>query len=216
MRDRPASRAPVHVPARSEGFPIRPGTCERLPERGLTTEFGCGMLHQTSERIGLQTAMRQGLRPDPPLFLRPHCGRLAFGGKAVMVASTLEKRALGGICPAGCWVVASLDDEGRLKKVRADQSASFGALCRLGELSSEIVYSENRLLYPMRRRGPKGTHDFERISWDQAYDLIAKKPLDIKKSAVLRRLPSIPGGEASRNSSSAWPERPPSSLLTRR
>lgn len=86
-----------------------------------------------------------------------------------------EKRALCGICPAGCWVVVSYDAEGKLAAVRADESSELGIICKLGEQSPDIVYSADRLQYPMRRKGPKGTFEFERISWDEAYDTIVNK-----------------------------------------
>lgn len=92
-----------------------------------------------------------------------------------------ERRALCGICPAGCWVVVTYDHEGRIDKVRPDEDSDFGVICKLGEHSAEIVYSKDRLLYPMRRKGPKGTYEFERISWDEAYDSIAKKLNKIKR-----------------------------------
>ncbi|MFC1999434.1 IscS subfamily cysteine desulfurase [Chloroflexota bacterium] len=83
-----------------------------------------------------------------------------------------KRRAICGICSAGCWVLITYDDEGKIGTVEPDDSSPLGKLCRLGELSREIVYSENRLLYPMRRVGPKGTYEFERISWDEAYETI--------------------------------------------
>src|SRR5664280_2610683 len=86
-----------------------------------------------------------------------------------------EKRALCGICPAGCWVVVNYDAEGKLAAVRADESSELGIICKLGEQSPDIVYSADRLQYPMRRKGPKGTFEFERISWDEAYDTIVEK-----------------------------------------
>ncbi|HMK36174.1 MAG TPA: IscS subfamily cysteine desulfurase [Desulfomonilaceae bacterium] len=55
-------------------------------------------------------------------------------------------------------------------------------ICRLGSSSPEIVYSEDRLLYPLKRRGPKGSHDFRRISWDEAYEHITEKLLAIKSA----------------------------------
>ena len=84
-----------------------------------------------------------------------------------------EKRAICGICPAGCWVIVTYDEEGKLHKIRADETSDLGMTCKLGEHSADIVYSEDRLRSPMRRRGPKGTLDFERISWDEAFSIIA-------------------------------------------
>jgi len=91
-----------------------------------------------------------------------------------------ERSAICGICPAGCWVRVTYDGQGKIDEVRPDKSSSFGVICRLGEHSSEIVYSKDRLLYPMRRKGPKGTYEFERISWDDAYDIIVEKHNRVK------------------------------------
>jgi len=86
-----------------------------------------------------------------------------------------QKRAICGICSAGCWVNITYDAEGKIDSVQADDSSPLGMICRLGELSREIVYSKDRLLYPMRRRGPKGIYEFERISWDEAYEQIVDR-----------------------------------------
>ena len=51
----------------------------------------------------------------------------------------------------------------------------------LGEHSPDIIYSEHRLLYPLRRRGNKGSYDFERMSWDDAYGIIVDKLNFIKR-----------------------------------
>ncbi|MGD9142429.1 MAG: IscS subfamily cysteine desulfurase [Dehalococcoidia bacterium] len=89
------------------------------------------------------------------------------------------KKGLCGICPAGCWVEIALEN-GRMVDIRPDESHSLGTICRLGRHAVEIVYSEHRLKYPMRRVGPKGTHEFERITWDRAYDIIAENLNKIK------------------------------------
>jgi cysteine desulfurase NifS len=100
--------------------------------------------------------------------------------KSSAVLTARERRVLCGICPAGCGVVVTYDDEGRINKVRPDESSELGLICKLGEHSAEIVYSKDRVLYPLRRKGKKGTYDFERISWDEAYDIIVNKLSDIK------------------------------------
>ena len=82
-----------------------------------------------------------------------------------------ERPGICGICPAGCWVVAEVD-EGRLVGIRPDRSHPLGMLCRRGAHAPEIVHSEHRLTTPLRRKGPSGTHDFEPVTWDEAYDEI--------------------------------------------
>jgi len=83
------------------------------------------------------------------------------------------ERGLCGICPAGCWVEVKVED-GRLADIRADATHPLGMICRRGEHAPEIVHSEHRLQHPLRRVGPKGTPDFERISWDEAYEQIVR------------------------------------------
>ncbi len=89
------------------------------------------------------------------------------------------KAGICGICPAGCWVEVGLQD-GRLTAIKAAEGHPLGMICRRGEQAPEIVYSRHRLRHPLRRVGPKGTHQFERISWDQAYDLIVENLNRIK------------------------------------
>ncbi|MGO9415565.1 MAG: IscS subfamily cysteine desulfurase [Syntrophobacteraceae bacterium] len=91
-----------------------------------------------------------------------------------------EKKGICGICSSGCWVVAEFDSLGRISRLRPDEGSPMGMLCRLGEHAPEIVYSENRLLDPLRRKGPKGTYEFEPISWDEAYTEITEKLNSIK------------------------------------
>ncbi len=91
------------------------------------------------------------------------------------------RRAMCGICPAGCWVEVKYDDSGRMVEVREDSQSDYGMICTLGRHSPEIVYSPDRLLHPLRRVGPKGTYAFERISWEDAYDVIADRLTSIKQ-----------------------------------
>jgi cysteine desulfurase NifS len=89
------------------------------------------------------------------------------------------KRGICGICPAGCWVEARIAD-GRLEEIRPDPTHPLGMICRRGRHAAEIVHSEHRLRHPMQRKGPKGTFDFERISWDEAYETIVAGLLKIR------------------------------------
>jgi anaerobic dimethyl sulfoxide reductase subunit A len=45
----------------------------------------------------------------------------------------------------------------------------------------QMVYDPHRVIYPMKRVGQRGEAKFERISWDEALDAIAKNLLDIKE-----------------------------------
>jgi cysteine desulfurase NifS len=98
-----------------------------------------------------------------------------------MASIIREKRGICGVCSAGCWIVASYDDDGRIVAVRPDTGSPMGIICPLGEHSPDIIYSEHRLLHPLKRRGNKGTYEFERISWDDAYDVIVDRLTRIKR-----------------------------------
>ncbi len=100
--------------------------------------------------------------------------------KAEIVTTLRKRRALCGICSAGCGVVVTYDEDGRIAEVEPDERSELGIICKLGEHSPEIVYSKDRVLYPLRRRGEKGTYDFKRISWDEAYEIIVTKLNEIK------------------------------------
>ena len=93
----------------------------------------------------------------------------------------MKKKGICGICSAGCWVIADYNENGRITGIRPDKESGMGIICRLAEHAPEIIYSKDRLLYPMKRKGRRGSFDFERISWDQAYETITEKLISIKK-----------------------------------
>ena len=57
-----------------------------------------------------------------------------------------------------------------------------GFLCTKVTRYLERVYNPDRVLYPMRRVGAKGEGRFERISWDEALDTIARRFGEIAES----------------------------------
>jgi len=84
------------------------------------------------------------------------------------------KKGICGICPAGCWVRIGMQN-GRMAAIEADTGHPLGMICRRGEHAPEIVYSKHRLKNPLKRSGPKGNYDFQRISWNEAYDVITER-----------------------------------------
>ncbi len=68
-------------------------------------------------------------------------------------------------------------EDGVATKIQGDPSMPFtdGTLCTKVAYYLERTYSPDRLLYPMRRVGPKGKGQFERITWDAALDEIAAR-----------------------------------------
>ena len=52
-------------------------------------------------------------------------------------------------------------------------------LCPKGRNLTQYVYSKQRLLYPMRRTGKKGSGEFEKITWNDALKEIAQKVREV-------------------------------------
>ena len=72
-------------------------------------------------------------------------------------------------------LVTKNDTTGKAVSVQGDPSHPItrGYLCNKVNHYIDLVYNENRVLYPHRRVGPKGPGaKFERISWDVALDAI--------------------------------------------
>lgn len=86
-------------------------------------------------------------------------------------------------CHLGCGVLMYTDKDGTLVKVEGDPENPFnkGRLCVRCLDMIESTYNDNRVLYPMRRTGGRGTDTWERITWDEAYDEIAEKFLAYKE-----------------------------------
>ena len=80
-------------------------------------------------------------------------------------------------CPDSCLMDVTVEN-GRAVKVTANKEHPFtrGALCAKVNKFLDRVYAPDRLLYPVRRVGPKGPGaQFERISWDDAIALVTTK-----------------------------------------
>ncbi len=88
-------------------------------------------------------------------------------------------------CPDACGVLITVED-GRATKIQGDPAhpVTQGFLCAKVTKYLDRVYSPERVLYPLRRIAKKGIAgegaratraEFERITWDEALDEIAKR-----------------------------------------
>ncbi|MGI9659593.1 MAG: molybdopterin-dependent oxidoreductase, partial [Gaiellaceae bacterium] len=88
-------------------------------------------------------------------------------------------RFVQGACPLDCpdtcaWQI-EVDAKGRAVGLRGDRDHPFtrGALCGKVNRYLDALHDPERLLYPLRRVGPKGSGQFERIGWDEAIETVA-------------------------------------------
>ena len=79
-------------------------------------------------------------------------------------------------CPDGCGIVAYVED-GRVIRLEGHPTHEFtrGYLCGKTYRFPERVYSDERVLYPMRRSNGRIDGAWERISWDEALETVADR-----------------------------------------
>jgi anaerobic selenocysteine-containing dehydrogenase len=122
---------------------------------------------------GLSSSLAGCFSPPPEV---PHkVARTA--GKPVSIASTCA------LCPAGCGILGEILD-GRLVKIVGNPKHpnNRGKICSRGYAGINVLYDPDRLLYPLKRSGARGEGRWTRISWDQAWEEIAKRLVALKKS----------------------------------
>ena len=94
-------------------------------------------------------------------------------------------KRVGTVCPycgAGCGLECEADvDKNRIVNVKGvtEHPVSEGFLCVKGRTSHEWVTHPDRLTKPQKRI--KGSKEFIPISWDQAFEEIAEKLLELRK-----------------------------------
>lgn len=86
------------------------------------------------------------------------------------------------LCRSRCGTLNEIID-GRLVSVHPDEDhPTGGAVCLKGKAAPELIYSEARVLWPLRRTQPKGAEDpgWKRITWDEALAEIADRLTQFK------------------------------------
>ena len=92
------------------------------------------------------------------------------------MTATTVRAACPHDCPDTCAIKVTVED-GRAVRVQGDPEhpTTHGALCTKVARYPERSYHAKRLLHPLRRIGPKGSGQFERVSWEEALADIADK-----------------------------------------
>jgi len=80
-----------------------------------------------------------------------------------------------------CSLIAEVQD-GRIINVKGNPNFNTQP-CLRGLSRAQWVYSKDRVLYPMKRVGEKGSGKFERITWDEALNTIAEKIKEVKATS---------------------------------
>ena len=91
-------------------------------------------------------------------------------------------------CGYLCAFHATVED-GRVVDLEPDPSRypydpKVLAGCRRWKMNLDVLDGDDRVNYPLRRVGERGANNWERVSWDEALDLIASKFGEIKQAHV--------------------------------
>ncbi len=90
-----------------------------------------------------------------------------------MMTREMTKKGLCGICPSGCGIEITMEGE-RLHRIKPMEGHPLGIVCKRGIHAEEIIYSPDRIKFPMKRTGNRGEGKLERITWEEAFALSAR------------------------------------------
>lgn len=80
-------------------------------------------------------------------------------------------------CPSACALDIEVIEGTKIGRVRGSKQQTYtaGVVCAKVARYAERIHHPDRLLYPLRRTGPKGSGQFAQISWDDALDEIGAR-----------------------------------------
>jgi len=100
----------------------------------------------------------------------------------------MEERVFYNTCSAaGCHQLCALKvwvKDGKICKVESADypgDPTARSICLKGLCNVRLVYHPDRLRYPLKRVGDRGEGKWQRITWDEAFDTIAAKLLEVKE-----------------------------------
>ena len=94
-------------------------------------------------------------------------------------------------CESACGLLAYVDkDSGEVTKFEGNphHPGSRGRNCAKGPATINQIKDTERILYPMRRKGARGSGDWETITWEVALDEISSKIRDSLKTGAKDRV----------------------------
>ena len=96
-----------------------------------------------------------------------------------MTYTTMTSSVLGACphdCPDTCSLLTTVQDGVAIKvQGNPNHPLTDGVLCTKVSRYTERTYHPDRVLYPMKRVGPKGSGQFQQVSWDAALSDIATR-----------------------------------------
>jgi anaerobic selenocysteine-containing dehydrogenase len=86
------------------------------------------------------------------------------------------RRSYCGLCHPRCGLLLDVEN-GKIVGVKGDPEHPItrGRICARGSLMADHVHHPDRINYPLKRKGEKGSGQWQRITWEQALDEVAGK-----------------------------------------
>jgi anaerobic selenocysteine-containing dehydrogenase len=103
-----------------------------------------------------------------------------FGGAMnIQLKHKIGHSACPHDCPSTCALDIELIGDNRIGRIHgsAENTYTDGVICAKVARYAERLHHPDRLMHPLRRKGEKGSKEFERISWDAALDITAEAML---------------------------------------
>ena len=109
-----------------------------------------------------------------------------------------EEKITNTTCASHCGGTCVLKvhvKNGMIEKIETDDGEEPQLrACLKGRAYRQRVYHADRLKFPMKRIGDRGKAKFERISWDEALDTVAKELIRVKDTYGPAAVVYAPGG----------------------
>lgn len=122
--------------------------------------------------------------------------------------STRIVRTVCDRCHCQCGVLVHARDEKAIK-IEGDPNHPIneGTMCAKGLAALQTVYHPDRIIYPMKRAGQRGEGKWQRISWDEALNMVATRFKEVMEKYGPESITWSWGDAASHNTSvskQAW------------
>jgi anaerobic selenocysteine-containing dehydrogenase len=111
---------------------------------------------------------------------------LRRGGASVSRTTGRFRKAIPSTCLqcyARCGIIG-YNEYGRIVKIggNPEHPNSRGKLCAKGQAGINYVYDSDRVLYPIKRNGMRGSKNWTRISWEEAYKEVAERLVELREN----------------------------------
>ena len=101
------------------------------------------------------------------------------------------------LCPGGCGIsVRKIDNRAVKIEGQPGHPVNNGGICILGLSGLQLLYGPTRIKAPMKRVGERGEGKWQKISWDEATQILVDKLTDIRNRGEAHTVAAISGSNS--------------------